>query len=64
MQITTITTAITEAERFLERAKHLQRLIQEHEGKSWYFNEPKPQGALRRSSMDLTRVLAELRAGK
>lgn len=50
--------AIQEAERFLVRAKAL-RII---DGDDLYvFGRPKEQGAVMRSSMDLTRALANLR---
>lgn len=47
--------AIAEATRFLERAYALQK-----EGGSTYYGS-KESGAVRRSSMDLTRALSDLR---
>lgn len=67
----TITAAIAEAERFVERAKALLAV----EVNTWDYRDgsrnlrewkltsdaPKEQGAVRRASMDLTRSLAEMR---
>lgn len=49
--------AVKEAKRFLKRAKVLRKAVEEST-----YPFPKEQGAVRRSSMDLTRSLAELRA--
>lgn len=63
-----INAAISEAERFLKRAKALPK--PEARKKGWatdgstYLDEsipPKDGGAIRRASMDLTRALADLR---
>jgi len=54
MNRTKLTTAIAEAERFIERARDLP------EGQ-WLLDFPKHTGAIRRASMDLTRALADLR---
>lgn len=55
--------AITEAERFIARAKALPKPVPyESHGHNFtqdYF--PRESGAIRRSSMDLTRALADLR---
>lgn len=50
--------AISEAERFLERAKELSKTSVSSNG---YFYGSKLTGAVKRSSMDLTRALADLR---
>lgn len=52
--------AIDEAERFIKRAKTLR---DSHPDSQWgtYFALPAEQGAVRRSSMDLTRALSKLR---
>jgi len=54
-------TAIQEAERFLDRARHLPEYIPD--GRYYENNHPKERGAIRRASMDLTRALADLRRG-
>lgn len=51
-------TAINEAQRFLERAKELQKEKVSDYGQYWASAKT---GAVRRSSMDLTRALADLR---
>jgi len=48
--------AIKETERFLERAKQLRAI-----SKNYFYRNPKEQGSVKRSSMDLTRVLSDLR---
>lgn len=53
-----LNTAIAEAKRFLEKAKKLKTKAKKDDW--WYFG-CKESGAVRRSSMDLTRALAELR---
>ena len=50
--------AIAEARRFIRRADDV--LQEEKENKYYYFGT-KASGAVRRSSLDLTRALAELR---
>lgn len=64
----TLKVAIAEAERFLARAKAIPEPVERV--KSWDASgdtflddsiEPKDSGAVRRSSMDLTRALADLR---
>lgn len=57
--------AIIEAERFLKRAKALPEPVERryyHKDEIYlYDNFPVEWGAIRRSSMDLTRALASLR---
>lgn len=56
--------AIAEAERFLARAKSLPDPVERNYMKGGTYlddNFPVQQGAIRRSSMDLTRALADLR---
>lgn len=50
-----LATAISEAQRFVERAKQLQDYTKRD------CAEPKDNSAVRRASMDLTRALADLR---
>jgi hypothetical protein len=59
MNINEVLKAINEAQRFINKA---DAYIEAERGKSAsYLIIPKESGALRRSSMDLTRALAELR---
>jgi hypothetical protein len=64
MQIEQIKIAIKEAERFIKlgneliKAKNISRTYGEH---TFYNSAPKESGALRRSSLDLTRQLAKMR---
>jgi hypothetical protein len=51
--------AVSEARRFIERAKTLD--IARSGAKTPYASFPKEQGAVRRASLDLTRALADLR---
>ena len=69
MRKTTLKKAVYEAKRFIETAEALQRL----EAKRIYAQGvnlpaynfcPKEQGAVKRASLDLTRKLADLRAGR
>lgn len=56
--------AVAEARRFIERAEMLPPPPREPttgEYLPWHDNFPKEQGAIKRSSMDLTRALADLR---
>lgn len=57
MNQTKLKQAIKEAKRFLKRAKVLRKAV-----KGSTYCQVKEQSAVRRSSMDLTRSLAELRA--
>lgn len=55
--------AIAEAERFLAKAKSLPKPHKVEQG-DWSYTVdtfPVEQGAIKRSSMDLTRALADLR---
>jgi hypothetical protein len=69
MKIDNITAAISEAERFIERAIHLRSTLVADEARmdadtSQYVcahTFPKERGAVRRASMDLTRALATMR---
>jgi|LakMenEpi03Aug12_release.lakeMendotaPanAssembly.Ray.scaffolds.fasta_scaffold4476772_1 hypothetical protein len=60
MNTRTLQAAIAEAERFLDLARELQAQQRNGNG-NVYFTASKATGATRRASMDLTRVLAELR---
>ena len=74
MTKTTLTKAIAEAERFLEKAKAAElELIKEETGidgvqgghpYSRYWPKGSVLAACKRASMDLTRILADLRQGK
>jgi hypothetical protein len=57
----TLKKAKEEAERFLERLTAYQSKVQND---SWAQYGCAESGALKRSSMDLTRALAELRRGR
>ena len=57
-------TAIEEANRFTKRAKALLKIVREKEKERGYSptcEDPKERGAVRRSSMDLSRALSDLR---
>ena len=57
--------AIKECERFLERARLLAKMIKEDvNGSEYPISFPKESGSVRRSSMDLTRALADLRKSR
>ena len=58
MNLYRLQTSISEAKRFLERAEKLERRW-DSAGREYWL--PKEQGAVKRSSMDLTRSLADLR---
>lgn len=64
MKLNQLKTAVEEAKRFLARAEALleeqSSPLDEHVNK-WVYGSPKLQGAVRRSSLDLTRSLADLR---
>jgi hypothetical protein len=53
------TEIITEAERFIKKAREAQKAIENSEQS--YYLHPKETGAAKRASMDLTRALAEFR---
>lgn len=59
MNISTVNAAVVEAKRFLKAAEAFKKA--EAEKKAGYYMNPKESGAVRRSSMDLTRALAEMR---
>lgn len=63
MDKTTLQSAMNEARRFLERAEALQKAEQSPARKGYYYN-PREQGDVKRASMDLTRMLADLRMGR
>jgi len=62
MKIETIDTAIFEAKRFLQKAHDCKKEATKsiYTPSVWYFSG-KETGAMKRSSMDLTRALADLR---
>ena len=63
MKKTTLDEAIFEAKRFIDRAetlKNVGRLYRDFE----FCGSPKEQGAVKRTSLDLARKLADLRAGR
>ena len=70
MEIVTLHESIAEAERFLSAAKAAivadAKERQRHGHPTWpgLCNNPRENGAVRRASMDLTRKLADLRAGR
>jgi hypothetical protein len=71
MKDLTLQLAINEAKRFISRAEDLKEARKEknsyvYQGKTEYYNKPagRQSGAVRRASMDLTRVLADLRLGR
>lgn len=53
--------AIDEANRFIGRAATLLQTEWDKPPDNWEFCEPKLTGSLRRSSLDLTRALADMR---
>lgn len=66
MKHSTLQAAISEAGRFLARAK---TVVEKYEGnkvaqQGWMSEYPKEQAAVTRASMDLSRALADLRAGR
>ena len=63
MNRTTLKAAVAEAERFIARAKALPKPqpYDCHGRTLMHDNFPVEQGAIKRSSMDLTRALANLR---
>lgn len=63
--VATVRRAIDEAKRFIERAEsHLSKRGPSYFNKEIIVDDPKASGAMKRSSMDLTRVLADLRQGR
>lgn len=63
MKKETLKVCIEEAERFLKRAQELEGAEDGKDAEGYYYN-PKEQAAVLRSSMDLTRALADLRQGR
>ena len=63
MRKITLDEAIFEAKRFIYRAETLKK-VSEHEKSGGFYYNPKEQGAVKRASLDLTRKLADLRAGR
>ena len=68
MNHTTLKTAISEAERFLDRARRAERSFQIEEWPvtapgqpTYYSTDTTATAAVKRASMDLTRALADLR---
>jgi hypothetical protein len=61
MTIKALEEAISEASRFLIRARALSRMHTKETACDSILDHPKEQGAVRRASMDLTRSLADLR---
>ena len=65
MRSETLRRAITEARRFIELAEAVPLRDYGSKGKPVQFVESgKASGAVRRASMDLTRILADLRQGR
>jgi len=58
MNLAKLNAAIEEAKRFLLRAEAAKPTATTH---GHFYHAPKEQGAVKRSSMDLTRALADLR---
>ena len=64
MNHTHLKTAISEAERFLDRARRAERGFGPnpyHESAPWANPDTTATAAVKRASMDLTRALADLR---
>jgi len=59
-----LTTAITEARRFLDRASDLEMRGERWGTKAEMFQHSPKTAAVRRASLDLTRALAALRSPK
>lgn len=71
MRHTTLSSAIAEAERFLRAARKLQQVDRQdpvdalcQTMKVVSYNHPVERGMVMRSSMDLSRALADLRQGR
>lgn len=61
----TVNRAIAEAKRFIERAEyHLFMRQPSYHDKDRLVDDPKASGAMKRSSMDLSRALADLRQNR
>ena len=63
MKKITLDEAVFEARRFIYRAEALRKANM-GEKSLWFYDNPKEQGAVKRASLDLTRKLADLRAGR
>ena len=59
MKDLTLQLAINEAKRFIAKAEELKEV-----GLKYSWANPKESGAVRRASMDLTRILADLRLNR
>jgi hypothetical protein len=59
--MTTLEVAIAEAERFLERAKDLQKWREICQRDSWTPDDRTLSAAMKRASLDLTKALPPLR---
>lgn len=65
MEIGTLKTAMQEAERFLKRAEVLlENSTENGEFNHFRFHCSKDSASVKRSSLDLTRALADLRQGR
>ncbi len=70
MEIATLIAAVAEAKRFITKAEAALNEDARNRDRTAYpnisslTNNPRENGALRRASMDLTRKLADLRAGR
>ena len=63
MRKITLDEAIFEAKRFIDRAEALKK-ADRCERCIVFYENPKEQGTVKRASLDLTRKLADLRAGR
>ena len=63
MEMKMLDAAMFEAERFLEKAKRCKHSPTKTE-RGYAYWDTKETGATKRSSMDLTRALADLRRGR
>jgi hypothetical protein len=61
VQIETLTAAITEAERFVKAARVVKVIVEKGDR---FWDVGKENATVKRASMDLTRVLADLRQGR
>lgn len=64
MKYETLQASISEAKRFIKRGIALSKVHEEETVTDTLLDHPKEQGAVRRASMDLTRCLSDLRAGR
>lgn len=63
MKKKTLTRAVEDAKRFIEKASELKLVALDSKADD-INGYPKEQGAVSRASMDLTRTLADLRQGR